>query len=85
MRRIAVILLFAALAGCNLSPGQYFIIAMTTAEQVAATSLITLTDAQLAEHRALVADMAAVTNQVDHALMTHLEAVDAEIARRAAS
>ncbi len=64
------------LGGC-LSGGQMFAIGMGVAEQLAETSITGLTAEELAEHRQVVADVQAVTAQVDAALVRHLAAIDA--------
>ena len=83
MRRFGTLLfLMLMLAGCGLTPGQGLIIGLSTAEALANTSIINMTDQELADHRQLIVDVKTATMQADSAVGRHLSAIDAEIARR---
>ncbi len=84
MRTLAALALagiVAVLGGC-LSAGTYFSVAMDVATNIANTAIADMADAELLEHRELVADVHDVTGQVDAKLAAHLVAIDLELAER---
>ncbi len=88
-RRIAILLLPLLLAGCANGSSATFdlalAISLTTLNQIALLQLPTMSDEELAAHRADVASWEARAALIESALQTHLAAVDAEIALRQAA